>query len=446
MKRLFAALLWLLLVPIAQAAEPILRVGQLPSPALAGERLALDVAVLVPGWFTAPLDLPDSLTADGVSVRLAEHASINLNESIGGISYAGLQRRYEVVTQRAGTFTLPAFKLQLTWSDGTLSEVRQLTIPARQFTVVLPAGMEKLGYFIATPRFTLEQRLDRVLTGLRVGDAFTRTVIEQAQDVAAMTLPALQSAGMDGVAIYQEPAELSDRPGERGALDLATRLQRITYVMQAAGHFELPGIELRWFDVSARRVRRASVPALQFDVAPSALATASPRVPASQAAPVMANDPRSVWQRVSTHWVWPWGVAVGVMLLVIFVLRRRLCRFAAALNTPQQSAFRRSLRVLSSQQGSAQQLMAFESWFLSLPRPHAASLQALAAADRTSALAHQLEQFMASVHRRATEDGSPSIRLTRWQACTMLLALRRLHRRSVQGDRPAKNRLPTLQP
>lgn len=349
----------------AAVPAPLLRVTPLPDSVSVGQVVPVEVAVLVPGWFSAPVELPASIEVAGATARLAEGSSANLNERIDGVSYAGIRRHYEVVAARAGTLSIPPVSVRFQWSDGGAARTQALATPPLRLVATLPGGMEDLGYFIATRRFELAQSIDRPLAGLKVGDAFTRTLSQRAEGMPAMQLPALRQTALQGLAVYADAAFLDTLRGERGAPDRAVRRERFTYVLQAAGDYELPGMALDWYDTGAGIVRRARVPALRFTVAPGAPPMAAAGPAREQAGAVL---PASTWR---TRWLaqasahWPWLLAPVLLVLVRVSQPRwqpRLAAWRQRAWPPRRAARLRSLRLLLRSNLPADQLRAIDAW------------------------------------------------------------------------------------
>lgn len=423
----------------AGAAEPVprLRVSPLPDKVRVGQVVPLEIAVLVPGWFTAPVELPASFVLDGASVRLAEGSSANLNERIEGVSYAGIRRRYELVATRTGTLTLPPIALRCQWNNGTRSATHTLSTPPLSVNVTLPPGMEGLDYFIATPRFELSQTLDRPLTGLKAGDAFTRTLTLRASGLPAMQLPALQATAPAGLAVYPDEPLLETTRGERGAADQSLRRQRFTYVLQAPGDYELPGLALSWFDTGSDKVRVARVPALSFSVRPGPpvhTRVTNPSQNPSAVSPAPTWRVRALALIRGDYWRWGGGLAGGLCVLAAL---GALCwgyrggagwlalrRLRGHMLTPERRAFLRSLGALAGARQAAQQLQAIESWRV------AAGVGTVAAISSEPALWRLLDE----VHGRprTVRAGCP-----RLAAVGLLWRLRWRTRRAQAGEQSA---------
>ncbi len=359
--------LTLVTAAVQAAGEPLLRVAPLPARVLVGQPLDVDIAVLVPGWLTAPIELPASVAVDGATIRLADGGH-NLSERIDGLTYAGVRRRYELVPARAGDLTVPPIAITVRWSDGARQAMTTLRTLPLSAAVRLPDGMATLGYHILTPRFEFTQQVDRPLEALRVGDAFSRTLTLRAEGMPAMRLPALVAQPVAGLAAYADAAVLDDVRGERGAPDRAQRRERITYVVQTVGDYELPGIELRWFDTRAQRLRSTRVPALRVH----AVAAPSPRAipPQAAAGGASAVSPPLYFGRLTSRQLaWVVGaLALALSLGVVMARRGRVWVDALrvrwfALLGPERRALAHGLRALLRARTAARQPSRRGGWW-----------------------------------------------------------------------------------
>tara|TARA_Y100000296_G_scaffold87491_1_gene135706 strand:+ start:6977 stop:8305 length:1329 start_codon:yes stop_codon:yes gene_type:complete len=250
-----------------EGPDPIVRTQLVPAQALVGQTVTLSVEVLVPGWFTAPIDYPGSINLPGVSGQQDRLSSSNLNERIDGINYLGITSNYQLIALQTGDYVVPALPLTVHYSmDGQAHEVILRTTEQR-FSAGLPEELAGLGYVIATRDYQLEQNVDQSLTGLKVGDAITRQLIQRAEGVAAMVLPALEFAALPGMDVYPAEPQLSDSGSERGSISIGERRQEVSYLLREPGHYQLPGLSIGWFDPASKQLHWSKVPALNFEVA-----------------------------------------------------------------------------------------------------------------------------------------------------------------------------------
>ena len=80
-----------------------------------------------------------------------------------------------------------------------------------------------------------------------------------------MLLPAIDFGKVDGFAIYQKPPQLKDQ-SERGEF-VGERIDAASYVTNKAGSFEVPELNLRWWDPHKEQWQSQTFPALTLEVA-----------------------------------------------------------------------------------------------------------------------------------------------------------------------------------
>ncbi len=324
------------------AQPPVIRTEISPRSVVVGQTVTLRVDIFVPTWFTAPIEYPSSIAVAGATAQLSDSAATNLTEHIDGQSYAGMSRSYTVVAQRAGDFQIPMLPINISYSlDGKPRMLTLQTTP-QNFRATLPSGAEALGYFFASPAYSIKQSIDRPLTKLKVGDAIVRRITQRASAVAAMNLPALTFAALDDGSIYPAEAQLNDSGGERGSMRVGERIDSVTYVLRKAGPYELPSLKVAWFDTIGGKMRWASVPALRFDVVPDprAVASVKPSSSVGDGVSPAPTDDFSLRRMLLNFWRHPLALTTASvlmpLLLVAYALKRRGINLARVWQAWQQ--------------------------------------------------------------------------------------------------------------
>jgi BatD DUF11 like domain len=307
----------------AAEGKPFAWAGLGPKTVTVGEPVTLTVVVYVPTWFTGAPKFPPIDVKDAMVVFL-EEGGTNLSQKVGEAEYAGQQRQYLIYPQRAGEFTVRSFTVSVRYAIETRPSP-PTAVPAQggRFTATIPAAAAGLGYFVAAPAFRLTAATDRRLADLKVGDSFTRTITMAAAGDFAVMLPPLSFPGADGLSVYPAQPRLSDTGIERGEPRIGTRIESATYALQKEGAFQLPPVEIAWWDTNARVLRRSRLDAVDFSVAPNPGLQAEiplPVDPEAEKAAAAAHD----WRRYAlTYGPIAFGVVVAVGLLVS-LLRLRL--------------------------------------------------------------------------------------------------------------------------
>jgi len=229
-----------------------------------GQKLTLTLKIATDRWFSGGtrISLPE---VPGLVILQTEQFASNASEQRGESNWVIQRWNLDIYPQRPGNFSIPPVKarLRVNTADGDVEGV--LSSPGVQFTVGLPPALEGVEQWVAAPAFTVEQQFDRSLEGLQPGDAFERVVTFEASDVMAMMLPSLAAADdTPGLAAYPAPPTLQNS-NNRGQT-LASRTERINYVVEAEGRYLLEAQDYYWWDTTRRELRLLSLPAVDITV------------------------------------------------------------------------------------------------------------------------------------------------------------------------------------
>ncbi|MEH6586964.1 MAG: BatD family protein [Halioglobus sp.] len=237
-----------------------------------GQRAQLILEIATSTWFTSGtrIRIPE---VPGLVILQTEQFASNASESRAGQTWVVQRWSLDVYPQRPGSFTLPPIALSIEVSAGDQGNVRgQAFSPALDFTVDLPPALEQAGFWVAAPRFSVEQRLDKRTDQLRPGDAFERRIEFIADDVQAMMLPEVSVERQAGLAAYPAPA-LLENSNNRGQAS-GSRVQIISYVAEQSGSYLLPGQDFFWWDTSAEELRVLSIEPVEVLVTGDAISKA----------------------------------------------------------------------------------------------------------------------------------------------------------------------------
>ena len=261
MRRLGPLLLLLACVAPAAAQEPGAIVRAHVEPAggvMVGEPARVVIDVLTPTWFLSPPQFP-ALDVPGALVVFQERG-VNLNESIEGTSYSGIQREYLVYPMREGRLSIPPFEVTVVYAiDTRPSMPTPLATQPISFEATVPAAARGLDSFVSALRLDLRQTLEPPPKGLAVGGALRRTVTIEAEGAFGMMLPPLPAPTIAGLSAYPDPPQVEDHGGERGEARVARRVESVAYRLEREGDYELPGIEVAWWDLGTKRMRKAQL-------------------------------------------------------------------------------------------------------------------------------------------------------------------------------------------
>lgn len=278
-RRLLAAVLLLACAPAIAATADIeklvdtghLQIGIKLTPTgllVPGQKLTLTLKIATDRWFTggSRIKLPE---VPGLVILQTEQFASNASERRGNQNWVIQRWTLDVYPQRAGDFTIPPIFTRVKVNGGEGDVTGNLTSTEVGFSVSLPASLADVPQWVATPDFSVEQRFDKPLEKLQVGDAFEREIVFQASDVMAMMLPEITAEELPGLAAYPSPPKL-DNSSNRGETR-AIRSQRISYVVQAGGQYLLPARDFFWWNTEHEELKVLTLPATAVSVGTGAV-------------------------------------------------------------------------------------------------------------------------------------------------------------------------------
>lgn len=281
--------------------------------ATVGMPARLVVDIWVTSWFMEAPQLP-ALEMQGAVVALAESAQ-HLNDKSGDQPWFGIEREYLVTPTQEGELQIPAFDIAVKPGPaGTPITLRTQPLVLHAAALIRPAAA---GNSLITTRLQLGEKFDRDLQTLKAGDSFTRTITLSAAGAPAMLLPPIEFAPIAGLAIYPAPPVVANLGDERGGFTGGRRVDRATYVVQKAGRYTLPSIEVQWWDPQTQALHTSQIAAKHFHAATG---------PAAQGEFTIPGDTIPGRVRSSAYLL-----ALGACVLVVLALYRWLRPFGLRL-------------------------------------------------------------------------------------------------------------------
>jgi len=293
-----------------------------------GQRAELILEIATDRWFSGGtrIGVPE---VPGLVILQTEQFASNASEQRNGQSWVIQRWTLDIFGQRPGSFTVPPLSLKISVNSASSDSLQgQMYSPPLSFTVGLPAPLQDLEHWVASPDFKVEQHFDKPLDDLQAGDAFERKVIFSASDVMAMMLPTFTAQRQPGLSAYPAPPELIDS-NNRG-VKLARRTQTISYMIETPGEYLLPAQDYFWWDTGLQELSVLSLPATAIRVGGTATSETS------VTETVVGNPRRAVILA---------GVAVVLGLLCWLGARYRPWQVLPGLLNPLKSLWQRLLEL-----------------------------------------------------------------------------------------------------
>jgi len=297
--------IWFIISDCALAAEPIiLRTSVTPVTPWLGQKVIMHVDVLAKdSW--AQLKKVGDVEVQGAYLLRLETQGTRLSETIEGDSYTGQRYEFMLFAQREGTLTVPPLPVDVevrTWGAGGGTRIHRMSTPRVEFLARTPPGAEGIRGLISTVDLTANQHWEPETENPVVGDALKRTITLRAKDVSGMAFAPISHNRTEDLGIYPGEPEIDDRFA-RGDLT-GTRIETVTYVFERAVEFEIPDLELAWWDVGAGELKQLVLPGLSLQVTGNAAAEPGPVEPPLQNSPWLL-----------------WSALIAVLIATVVALR-----------------------------------------------------------------------------------------------------------------------------
>lgn len=250
---------------IAQVQKPKLFVTTSPKTVIVGQAVNVKVSVVVPTWLLGAPEFPQ-LEIPGAITILPEERAENITQTIDGETWSGISRTYLIYPQEEKEYKLPKANVEVVYSLGGIEKSPQTSIPLPQykFSAVIPEEAKSMDYFLATTQLKVSQKFDRKLSELKVGDSFSRTIKVEVKNTMAMFIPPIQFDSLNGMTIYHDPAEVKNKSANRVGFTGGYRVDKVSYFIQKPGDYELPEIEIKWWNLKRNRISTSKIKAVKF--------------------------------------------------------------------------------------------------------------------------------------------------------------------------------------
>ena len=276
------------------------------TPLTVGGTATLQVDVLTSTWFTQPPELPP-LNIPGAMVTGPTGDATLIRDTIDGVPYSGLRFAYLISPTAAGALQVPAIaiRVQAGQAKGPLMvQTQPLDVQASGPPGGAAAGS---GHLLAATAVNLTQQIRYSAQPPSVGDHISRVITVQAQGAQAMLIPPPASPDVPGLKAYRSEPVLTQLSDSRGRFLGGQRVDRIDYVVERAGAYALPDVELPWWNLTTKQADRAVLPGERFE----AKAGAAYQTPFS-----IQQDLRDLGRQAQVRIPGGWLLVAAVLIVV----------------------------------------------------------------------------------------------------------------------------------
>jgi len=227
-----------------------------------GQRVIISVTLKTPGTFaSAPaFDLPQ---IPSVILVPPTGRPVIGTETIDEASFTTQQHELTLLPQQSGRITIPPFVIRFDSNAGFGTPVHShsVTTPAVSIVVKRPPGTESLSMVLTTTKLTVTEtwKPEPGNDPVTVGTAFTCTIQIGADNLPGILLPSFSIKPINGLRVYDRPPTLNDQDN-RGEL-VGQRSDTSTLLCQQPGRYELPAMNLSWWNPDEQQLHQITLPA-----------------------------------------------------------------------------------------------------------------------------------------------------------------------------------------
>ncbi|MBF0589776.1 MAG: protein BatD [Magnetococcales bacterium] len=228
---------------------------------------------------SAQIDDPKPSGVESVVEKLSEDRAYRTQRH--GRNYLVVERNYAIFPQKSGQLILEPLLLEVRsasrrggFFSGMLNHplfnqnapVQRLRSKALTIEVTpIPASFGGPRWLPAH-NLQLVEKWSEDPAGFKVGEPITRTVTLMADGLSASQLPEITGTAPKGVKSYPDQPHLKDQKEATGIIGL--RREKSAIIPTHAGDFQLPAIEIPWWDVDENVMKTARIPARSLHTAP----------------------------------------------------------------------------------------------------------------------------------------------------------------------------------
>jgi hypothetical protein len=244
-----------------------------------------------------------------------------------GVRYVVVERSFAIFPQQSGSLTVEPTVFQGQIIDGSRfnfnETLRSKRVTSKSFSVdvqPIPAAAQRP--WLPSRDLRLVEEWPQDPPRFRVGEPLTRTVTLTAGGIAAEQLPRLAGPPADGLKQYTDQPLVKNQTRADGLTGI--RQEKIAILPSRPGRFELPAIEIPWWDTETGQQQLARIPARSIEV--SAAADTQPVPLPVEPAPARSDArPAEIVQQSKAAGFWPWltvGLVLGWLVTVLLWWRQ----------------------------------------------------------------------------------------------------------------------------
>ena len=282
--------------------------------------------------------MADIKPSDSILEKIEEET---YQDSVNGIAWQVLERRYAVYPHKSGRLIIPEVRF-----DGSVRDKRQRGFfrqgrayrarsNALKIEVLAPAYTDKP--WLPAENLTVTSRLDQ--NQVRVGEPATRIIELRARGQVGEQLPEIPLANVVGGQTYQDKSEINNQVNSHGIDGIRT--ETIVIIPERLGEIKLPEQKISWWDNRAQSRRELTIPSHSIKVLPALLSSNESQEPSApeESKPSLQ---RSVTVNARFDWI---NITLFILLAISVIVN-----FILWYRKPRQYKKEKTTQILGEQQ------------------------------------------------------------------------------------------------
>ena len=257
----------------------------------------------------AQASLSEPELKEAVIEKLGEDS--NYTTQIKGVDYWVTERKYAIFPQQSGVLTIPALTLNAEivsaqagrnsfFGQAITQNKRVSSKPITLNVQAVPEALKQAAWLSAESLQLTEQWSDSQLQ-VKVGEPLTRTVTLVAKGSTVGQLPELSTQiAVEGIKTYPDQPQLQEAKNNDGLT--AMRQEKIAFIANKAGEYQLPAIDVAWFNSKTQQLETVHLPAVTIKalaVTEAVETQVAPTVQVPQITSVENQDQVHLWQTIA---------------------------------------------------------------------------------------------------------------------------------------------------
>lgn len=331
----------------------------------------------------ARLDEPN--LQDALIQKMGEDS--NFNTQVNGVDYVVTERKYAIFPQKSGVFTIKPLALTAEvisqrqpsfngFFNSPSTHMQRITSNAITLNVRPAPAAAQSKHWLPAEELQIKQEWSGDIHAMRTGEPLTRTLSIVAKGATVGVIPELNKAVADP-ALKNYPDQPTIKELQKADGIYAIREEKIAFIASKAGTYQLPAIDIPWFNTKTQQMQVASIPATTLQVAAGANSPVTPPPAHSQApqqnvpnTPPALNPVNIQTSQASDNSLWLWValfLGIGWLSTLIYFLtgKRNAKSSLVTEKSPAKPDFSQALKQACQQNDPQAAKQALLQWGLS---------------------------------------------------------------------------------